>query len=150
MDPEDRCSGVVILVVALAIVGGSLTLRLGGPRNPGPGAYPLLLGVLIALLAAALAVRQHRQGFSLALPRRILHAEGAVAARFLLLLFMYIAALEWLGFALATFVFLGLMSIVVERQGVVISVLYAAAVTGLTYWAFVRALKVNLPRGFLG
>ena len=139
--------------VATAVL--SLELPLGTLRAPGSGFFPLLLGVLLAALAAAQGVKVYRERLQQTQPatvvpmqwsgegtRRAMAFLGAVAGA--------VALLPLLGYALACFVvmlaLLRLLGVANWRLVVAISAATALA----CYFLFVRALGIPLPTGMLG
>jgi putative tricarboxylic transport membrane protein len=141
-------------VAGLACLAGSLVLLFmtrGLPQSAlvpiGPGVYPRVLLVVMAALSAMLTLSGLRA-------RR--PAAAPVRYRLVLLTFAiftaYVAALPWLGYRLATFLFVGVLQAVLEPpQGrrwlfvAIVAVLTAVA----TYYAFEVYLSVLLPRGRL-
>lgn len=150
MNSRDRISGVFFVFMSLVIMSLSALLPLGSIRNPGPGAYPLILGVLLGIFSAALLMQQQRYGLNLDLPRGLIRREGRIATTFLLIFFLYIGVFEWLGFILSTFLFLFLMLTVIEKKSLLRGATFSALVTLAAYWIFARGLKVIVPHGLLG
>jgi putative tricarboxylic transport membrane protein len=141
-------------VAGLACLAGSLVLLFmtrGLPQSTlvpiGPAFYPRVLLVVMAALSAMLTLSGLRA-------RR--PAVAPVRYRLVVLTFAiftaYVAALPWLGYRLATFLFVGVLQAVLEPpQGrrwlfvAIVAVLTAVA----TYYAFEVYLSVLLPRGRL-
>ena len=117
-----------------------------------PAFYPrLVLGAtailsLALLVSDVLAVRAGRRPSGM--PQRLRY--GLVAILFAIFA-VYVLALPYLGFRVATFVFLVVMQSTIEppkgwrRAGVVVAV--ALATTLVTYYTFDSYLQVLLPRG---
>ena len=141
-------------VAGLACLAGSLVLLFmtrGLPQSAlvpiGPAFYPRVLLVVMAALSAALTLSGLRA-------RR--PAAAPVRYRLVLLTFAiftaYVLALPWLGYRLATFLFVGVLQAVLElpqgRRWLFVAVV--AVLTSLaTYYAFEVYLSVLLPRGHL-
>jgi hypothetical protein len=49
---KDFWSGLMFVVIGLAFAGGATSYSLGRSANPGPGYFPLGLGLLLAVLGA--------------------------------------------------------------------------------------------------
>jgi putative tricarboxylic transport membrane protein len=155
---RDGIAGLIGLAVSLTL----LPHALGLPRLPiipiGPGFYPTLvlvfLAVSCALLAAQDAVARHRpttpgsepQTEPAELPR----AYGLVAAAFVTVA-AYIALLPLLGFRIATALFVAAFQLILERPTTprqwVALVAIAVGTSAVTYVAFDQYLTVLLPRG---
>jgi putative tricarboxylic transport membrane protein len=145
-------------IAALVILGGSVTLfalTLGLKDNPlvpiGPGFYPRLVLGLTAALALGLFISD-------VMARRRAHVAPASARqnyRLVVLLFLafgvYVAALPFLGFRVASFLFVGgaqaVLDLPRDRRRWIVLLVIALITTALTYVIFERYLSVLLPRG---
>jgi putative tricarboxylic transport membrane protein len=152
-------AAIVLFVFGAATVLASLSLPIGTLRAPGSGFFPLLLGLVLAVLSAVQGVTSYRarirqvrtEPVPAAEPqprglgedtRRVLMFLGAVAAA--------VALLPLLGYAVASFV---LMLALLRILGVASWPLIAAisATTALAcYLVFVRVLGIPLPAGLPG
>ena len=149
---RDAVTGLVVLATSLFLFWATLGLE----RHPlvpvGPEFYPqLVLGVtgVLALLLVVTGVIGHRRA-----PR----VEPAARANYTLVALsfaifaVYVIALPFLGFRLATFAFLVAMPLALEPpRGVlrrwIVVIVVALAATLVTYVAFESYLQVLLPRG---
>lgn len=147
---KDQCSGVLMLTIAAVMIPWSLTLPLGTVNSPGPGLFPLVLAVLLALLSIGLIIEQVREGFSTRFVTEVLREEGVQVAVFCGLYFAYALTFERAGFILSTGMFLVLVYVLVLRKSILAAIAYAALVTVPIYWLFDRLLSVSLPAGLLG
>lgn len=154
---RDTITGLVVLAASLALLWATLGLERHPMVPVGPGFYPrIVLGITagMALLLVVLDVLALRK----ALPRADRAAldgaarpdYGLVVAAFAVFT-AYVLALPYLGFRIATFVFLVAMQAVLEPpRGVrrwVIVLAVALVATAASYYAFERYLHVLLPRG---
>jgi len=141
-----------IIVAAIYFYATTLipTLEIGDPL--GPKAFPRLIGIVLLIGAAMLALEIWRERAKAA-------GKGAGVATFdpavvkvlavvVIWIGLYFATLERLGFVLATFAFLLPMMAWFNRGKWLVNALSAAAFSAMTYWLFV-ALEVRLPRGVL-
>jgi hypothetical protein len=138
----DRGELVLALVfAALAVLwiakGASMPLWQG--FAPDSGFLPLIYGVLLFFLAAAvlvqlLAARDERPGEAIRKPLVIL---GALVAT--------VAALPLAGFAVSVFALLLFLYAAVERLPLVTSAVVSGATTGVLYLVFKTWLGVPLP-----
>lgn len=154
---RDSVAGLICLALGL----GLLYLTRGLPRNPmvpiGPDFYPrIVLGIMVALsvLLIAVDVLSHWRGRggdtadAAAVPERRNYRLVAVTFA---VFGIYVLLLPWLGFRIATFLFvLALQVVLVKPQGwrrwtyVIVA---ALATVVVTYLAFETYLSVLLPRG---
>ena len=140
----------------LALLGASLflfALTLGLKDNPlvpiGPGFYPRIVLAVTAVLALAVLVADF---FSrkrvIAKPEKLNYA--LVAAMFAAF-GLYCGALPFLGFRVATFLYVGSTNALLDPprgvRGWARALAVAAATTVIVYLVFERYLTVLLPRG---
>jgi len=146
-------TGLAVLAASLAL----FWMTLGLERHPmlpvGPGFYPrIVLGVTAAFgLGIAIAgFVARRRGGPVAVPAAQPPNHGLVAAAFGIFA-AYILAMPWLGFRVATFLFLLAMPAALERPRTRRRWLLVAAIalvaTVVVYFVFERYLHVLLPRG---
>jgi putative tricarboxylic transport membrane protein len=145
---KDGWGGLAVLAASLLLFGLTLGLK-PSPLVPiGPGFYPRIVLGVTAVLAAALVA------FDLAGKKSDL-ARGrpdyvAVALHFAVF-GVYVAALPWLGFRIATFAYVAatnaLLDVPRSPRGWLRVALLALATTLATYVVFERYLLVLLPRG---
>ncbi|WP_432562533.1 tripartite tricarboxylate transporter TctB family protein [Kineococcus sp. SYSU DK003] len=140
---SNLAAALVVCGVGIAAVSGALALGVGTARQPGPGTFPLLIGGLLVVLGAVLAV----------LSRRTADTEEFSRASLLVLaglvtMVVFVAVIERVGFevpaALLTFVWLRFIGRESWRLSVVVSLLVVAAF----YAVFVGALAVPIPHLF--
>jgi putative tricarboxylic transport membrane protein len=152
---RDGIAGLVGLAVSLFL----LPLSFGLPKLPivpiGPGFYPAIVLVFMAVTSAALVIQdlgaqrraQATGGGETAGPRR---AYELVAAAFAVVA-AYIFLLPLLGFRIGTTLFVAAFQLVLERPTTprkwLILAAIALATTLVTYIVFERYLSVLLPRG---
>jgi putative tricarboxylic transport membrane protein len=131
--------GLVAVVLSWDLAQGTAT---GGPDARF---FPMILGTLLVVLGAAVAVRPVRDPEGGAAPggrTRAAWTLGTVLA--------YVATVERLGFLVATGAMLTILLVVYGERRPPVVVLVAAAATGAAYALFALWLKVPLPRGILG
>ncbi|MGY3620279.1 tripartite tricarboxylate transporter TctB family protein [Bradyrhizobium sp. USDA 10063] len=151
---RDSFAGLIFLAVSLAL----LVQSFGLPQLPlvpvGPGFYPRIVLIFMAVTSAALVVQDllaRRAGeASVAAPAQPQRAYGLVALSFAMIA-LYIVLLPLLGYRIATVVFVAAMQATLERpttrrQWAVLSAI-AVGTSALTYLVFERYLAVLLPRG---
>lgn len=149
-EDQDRCSGVLMLAVAAVMIVWSLTLPVGTVNSPGPGLFPLILAVLLAILSIGLTIEQIKAGSDGKAIASIVRKEGAQLTVFCALYLAYALTFERIGFILSTGAFLALVYVIVLRRSIVSALVYALVVTVPIYILFDRLLSVGLPRGLFG
>jgi putative tricarboxylic transport membrane protein len=139
-----------LLFVVFSVVIGFEARKypLGTIDNPGPGFLPLLLGVAMAVMAVALAVRVWRNGEAEA-HRPFWPDKGGlskVSLTFATIL-LFTALLEITGYMVnILFLFLILLR-PIGRQKWVWSMAISIGATVVAYLLFDRWLMIPLPRG---
>ena len=145
---KDGWAGLAVFAASLVLFG----LTLGLQQNPlvpvGPGFYPRIVLGFTALLAAILVALDLRHKKE---PEAAEKANYAAVTLQFALFGVYVAALPWLGFRIATFAYVAAMNALLDfpkttagwvRVGVL------ALVTALaTHLVFEHYLSVLLPRG---
>ena len=150
---RDGIAGLAVLAASLVLFALTLDLQ-DSPMVPvGPGFYPRIVLGLTAVLSFGLVV-----GDMLARRKRG-PAPAAVRAKFNYSLVaisfgvfaLYAVALPWLGFRIATVLFVGGANALLDRprgaKGWGRALLLALATAVLTWLVFERWLSVLLPRG---
>ena len=149
---RDGYTGLVVVAASLFLFWATLGLK-PHPMVPiGPGFYPRIVLGLTAFLGAALFafdVWRRRKGRAARPPEtRFNYALVAIAFGVFAL---YVVALPYLGFRLATFAFLLAMPVVLERPRArrrwIAVILLAVVGTLVIHYSFELHLKVLLPRG---
>ncbi|MCA6110284.1 tripartite tricarboxylate transporter TctB family protein [Bradyrhizobium cenepequi] len=151
---RDSFAGLIFLSVSLAL----LVQSFGLPQLPlvpvGPGFYPRIVLIFMAVMSVALVVQDllaRRAGVAgVGAPAQPQRAYGLVALSFAIIA-LYIVLLPLLGYRIATVVFVAAMQATLERpttwrQWAVLAAI-AIGTSALTYLIFERYLAVLLPRG---
>ena len=153
---RDGIAGLVVLAVSLALLAATAGIE----RNPlvpiGPAFYPRIVLGITAAMAALLVVldfiaarRARAAGKVPAAPAKR-PRYGAVAIAFAVFT-VYVLALPFLGFRLATLAFMVAMQAAIDwpqgRRGWIVVAVVAVVATFATYWIFDVYLQVLLPRG---
>jgi hypothetical protein len=151
---RDGVAGLAVLAASLALFALTLGLK-DSPLVPiGPGFYPrIVLGVtaafaLLLVVSDVLAARKRRRAPASASAGKRNHA--LVAASFGVFA-VYAFAMPWLGFRIATFLFVGGLNAVLDpprgARGWARMLAIALVTTFLAWLVFERWLTVLLPRG---
>ncbi len=148
---RELAAALFILAVALILMGGGWRAGWGSLSVPGDGFVPFLIGVLLAALSLAQVARQFRAGRQVVEGKPFLVEPGSLKRILCVLVAVsaYVALLEFLGFALATFaLFLFLMRTVdpMNWRG---ALLVSLLVTLAGFVIFQVWLKAQLPEGLI-
>lgn len=154
MTKDDRACALIILGVAIAACLGAAQHVVGTLSDPGPGLFPLGLGVVLGvlsliILAGGMAAKRADKGEAgsdaCARPKKVsreaLYVIGVLVA--------FGVLLAPLGFILTTFLVFAALLRLVAKQSWPISVGGGAVLALGSYLLFAMALGVNLPRGIL-
>lgn len=152
MRENDRVGSLVLLGVAVAACVGAAQHEVGTLSSPGPGLFPLLLGVVLGVLSLLILVRdlQARLAAAPSVPSGGVAAFGKEIICVLLALVAYSLLLIPLGFIITTFVVFGFLLRFVTKQKWYLAVVWAAVLAVGAYVIFDVFLRVPLPQGVLG
>ncbi len=145
---RDGWAGLVVLAASLVLFGLTLELK-ANPLVPiGPGFYPRIVLGVTALLAVLLVVADWYAAKK-AGPR--VPADYAAVVLQFAVFGIYVAALPWLGFRIATFAYVAVTNALMDpprgaRQWARVAAIALASALA-TYFVFEHYLSVLLPRG---
>ena len=150
---RDAVTGLVVLAASLALFWGTLGLERHPMVPVGPGFYPRIVLAITAAFALVLVIADLVSGRK----RGPAAATTSAPPNYALVLATfgifagYVVLLPWLGFRVATLVFLAVMQVALERpsnaRGWARVAAVAVIATVATYVAFESYLHVLLPRG---
>ena len=139
----DRVGGAALVVLGLVVLFESRRLPLGSLHNPGPASMPVVLASLLVVFGGAL--------LALGASATRLAAVGWAEWRHAVAIFTVCAfaalALERLGYRLTVGLVLVILLGLVERKGVIFTLVFSAALALGTFFVFDTLLRVPLPRG---
>lgn len=151
---RDSFAGLIFLAVSLVL----LVQSFGLPQLPlvpvGPGFYPRIVLVFMAVTSAALVVQdllaRSAEPADVPAPAQPRRAYGLVALSFVIVA-LYLVLLPLLGYRIATVLFVAALQATLEkpttwRQWAVLAAI-AMGTSAVTYLVFERYLSVLLPRG---
>ena len=142
-------------IIALALLGfsalylvSSLQLEIGNPRNPGPGFFPIVMGVLLTVCTGIYGIRVIRkrtQGEESAPPvaGKNYRAIAAIIASGI----AYPLILGTLKFVVSTFAVTFVMLYILKPQKLFSAFFLALAMAVVSFMIFARLLGVGLPMG---
>ena len=144
MKPGDRWAGGFVALVGLIAIYAAWPLDFWSEYGPGPGFFPLVLGSALVVMGGAVAVsgwmRRENASFDGQLRKPLLVA-GILAG--------YLAVLDFLGFAIATVLFLFTLIHWVESRKAWLALTLAVSITLGLHLVFDTLLKTALPLGIL-
>lgn len=154
MTKDDRFSALILLGIAIATCLGAARHVVGTLNDPGPGFFPMILGILLGIisfiiLAGGVMAKRAAAGQGSADQRgrgRISREAIYVVASLVVFGF----ALVPLGYLLTTLVVFTALLRLVARQTWPLAAGGAAALALGSYLIFVTLLGVTLPQGLLG
>ena len=142
----DRVAGTALALFALGVLWESRKLPFGTIREPGPGAVPVLLALV--LLVCSLAVVAG--GAAAARLSSVRWTEWRHAVAILATCAFMALALERLGYRLTILTALLALVTLVERKGWMGGVAFALGFSLGSYYLFNTLLRVPLPLGPFG
>lgn len=151
MRRREFISALFFLLIALSSVEEAAKLPIGSWRSPAPGFFPLLVGILLAILSAALLFLASVRGRELSAgPDFLPPSSGArKVALTCIALLGFNLLFETLGFLLISFLFTVFLLLVVSRKRWDVA-LGAGFLSSLClYVLFGLLLKLPLPQGIL-
>ncbi len=133
----------VVTALGAAALAGALALGAGRPAQPGPGAWPAILGGALVLLGIVLALRARATADAERFGRTALPVLAALAS-----MAVFVAVVGVIGFeipaALLAFVWLRFLG----RESWLVSVAVSLGLVVALYLLFVAALDVTIPHMF--
>jgi putative tricarboxylic transport membrane protein len=146
---REEGSSLVWLGIAILICIGSLRLSLGSFRNPGPGFFPFIAGLIVAVMALAIHLQSRRKA-SAKETQEPLWADKKRIQKMVfttLALLAYGVGMDYLGFLVSTFLFLAFLLRMIEPQRWSLVLLESALASGISYLIFDIWLQAQLPKG---
>lgn len=139
--PKDIVAGLIFVGFGLAFALGATTYPLGAIERMGPGFYPLLVGVVLVVLGAVVAIRplgEPDEDRTVAPPwKALVLVLGSIL--------LFGVTVRGLGLIPSIFVASSLSAFASERTSVPMAVVLGAALTTISFLVFVLALQLNLP-----
>jgi putative tricarboxylic transport membrane protein len=135
-----------VLAVSGAYLAMALTFPLGSVARPGPGFFPVGVGVFLCVVAAVLVAATLGRGVATAVPSMDAAARGRVLTT-VAGLGGFCLLLPWIGYPACAFVFVALLLRRLGGAGWPAAVLTATLSAFVSYYAFGVVLGVPLPVG---
>ena len=142
----DRVAGGALVLLALFTLWESRLLPLGSLRNPGPAYMPVALAALLLVFGVLLVM----VGGKASKIATVGWSEWRHAVAIFAVCAFAAWTLERLGYRTTIAVSLGFLLGIVERKGIVFTVVFSLALALGTFLLFDTLLRVPLPRGPFG
>jgi putative tricarboxylic transport membrane protein len=151
----NRMSGLIWVVIGIAVCIGAIQLGLGHLHNPGTGLSPFMSGSLLVFLGIILlftGVSKKSGKEDHVYERKGIVVKGNQKILFLTLLVLvgYILLFEFLGFSLSTFFFFFSLCKLTRPKRWLMPLLFSGSSVILSYLIFSVWLKAQLPAGIVG
>jgi putative tricarboxylic transport membrane protein len=143
---KERLGSLGFLLAGIFGLSQAVRLSLGSMEKPGPGVFPLILSVLLCMIGASLLFSAKGQG---RLRWGEIVRQKARVWQIVLQTGVFILTLEWLGYPLASAIYLFSLFSWTCRFRVGQAAGLAALLTVASWYLFVRFLGVQLPPGLL-
>ncbi len=152
MKKADQWSGLFLLVIAGFISWGSISLPYGNIHNPGPGFFPLWLGMILGGMAVSLILKSTRQQEKARLLQDILGEKVRWEKVFFVLmaLIVYAYLMNFFGFLIVTSLLMVFLLYFIEPHPWKTVIGWTLIGAFGSYLIFEVWMKLRLPKGFLG
>jgi putative tricarboxylic transport membrane protein len=152
MKKADQWSGLALSILAVGMIWAALGLPYGNIHNPGPGFFPLWLGVILGGMSIALFVQTTRGKESERTLGDILEEDVRWGKVLLVLavLILYAFLMDYIGFLIVTFLLMIVLLRFIEPQPWKVVIGWALGGSVGSYLIFEVWMKLRLPKGFLG
>lgn len=146
--PAQAKADLVAAIVLLALGAGFLVaiapLDLGQSDMPGPGMFPAILATSLVLVSLAMIWQCLRRRAQAADDVPLGHTYSMIAA---LTLLAVTVTFERIGFPLASFAMLAILTRTFARSGWLATLLFAGLTSAASFLIFTRVFAVALPVG---
>jgi len=152
MKKADQWSGIALSILSAGMISAALRLPYGNLHNPGPGFFPLWLGVILGGMSIALFVQTTRGKESERTLKEILEEDVRWGKVLLVLgaLIIYGFLMDTIGFLIVTFLLMIVLLRFIEPQPWKVVIGWALGGSVGSYLIFEVWMKLRLPKGFLG
>lgn len=145
----DIITAIVLIAFAVFIIVNAVHMKIMQQYAPGPGFFPLLLGILLIILSLGILwqgidPKKADKKTAFASKERTLSS-----VKLILGLAVYAAVLETLGYIIATFLLVLYIMLFVSKDKVKLSIITSLCITLLIFLIFQVGLQLHLPMGLL-
>ena len=148
MIKAEKVTSLLLILFAVLIGFESRKYPLGTIDNPGPGFLPLIVGVVMAIMAIALAMRVWKNGTA-KVHRPFWPEKEGLSKVFLtfVAILLFTALLEITGYMMNIFFLFLILLRPIGRQKWIWSISISMGATLVSYLLFDKWLMIPLPRG---
>ncbi len=152
MKKADQWSGLALILLAAGMIWAALGLPYGDIHKPGPGFFPLWLGVILGGMSIGFFVQATLTTRSAQTLRNILEEDVHWGKVLLVLvsLILYAFLMDYIGFLLVTLLLMVVLLRFIEPQPWTVVIGWALVGSVGSYLIFEVWMKLRLPKGFLG
>jgi putative tricarboxylic transport membrane protein len=146
----DVIVGAITVALAAYVLFGSRDLDFYADGVPGPGFFPIVVGIALLVSGSLLIVSRL---FNIAIPEEEDREREQILPRSLLVwlaLIMSAVLIPIIGFVATMVLLVAALLIGVERRRSIGAVVAVVLIPGLAYWLFAGVLGVLLPTGLWG
>lgn len=150
MKKSNFIPGVILMAIGIAIVVKSYMLRIGSFSSPGPGFFPLMIGVALCVLTLPLLITSIVKAKGNHGKEEIILTKDHVKklSPIVIVLFLYAFFLEKAGYLLTTsIIFFTLLMLLGVKFKYTLMVLFL--LVSFSYLLFAIVFEIPLPQGFL-
>ncbi len=154
MKKYELASSLAWTAVGILFFIGSIRLDPGSLSEPGPGFFPFVMAACLVCFSSfhsiSSLIKSRQLKFTLE-ERFWPESDGIKRILFtIIFLFIFVIALNYLGFILTTYLFLFITLRFIEPRKWLTVILVGSLTTVFSYLIFQFWLRSNLPVGFLG
>ncbi len=149
-DKGNLFAGICLAAFGIYVISVASNLPYASEVGPGPGFFPLWIGIGLITFAAYLSIASFVSSWNVSkVESQSWSAAGRVLAGWLAMM-VAVALLGKIGFALSFVLLTIFFIIVLERRPVLLALGVAVGLAVTFQLLFVVALDVSLPKGFWG
>ncbi len=150
---NDRTASLLFLCTGIYGFYYSIQLPMGRWNEPGPGAFPFVLSLLLLISGAAWFIygkrRKMEKGAEEKAGTIAFIKNLATPLKIVSLTALFILAFNRVGYLITASVYLFILLLWVSRYRVIVSASLAIAIGVGSWYFFAKILVVQLPQGFL-
>ena len=149
MKKFERITGFIFILFGIAaMLYSAISLGLGNVKLPGPGFFPFICGICLVVFSSSWLIASRKEKDEENLP---FWGKGEWVRPLLAVIItsFYGAVMEGLGYIIATFLFLAIWQLIVEREKWSKTAIIAVVGTIVMYLLFQYLLSVPLPEGLI-
>lgn len=139
---RDFRAGVMFLVIGAAFAGFAQQYALGTPARMGPGFFPTMLGVLLALLGAAIVLRSFAGNGA---PQRVAPVRWRPLGLILISVLLFALALPRLGLIVSIALLVGISALAAHDFSWKETLASIVVLLVLSWLVFVEGLDLQFP-----